>query len=326
MQNSKNDLLNIIKENCFIPTLAPKNIFYNIDMVENSHTKLLLWLLNVKKKGTIQYYFLKEFLSNKELNIKNADEIITEIIKEENYKFVTDQHKSCDTSGNENGYIDIFMHSKIAHFVCAIEVKLDAKISTTKQGNQLKRYYDYIKLEKYKPYKYKKIIYLCTYSEKEGQKHINENATIDNVLEQYEYVTIEHSDIVLMLYKVLKEHYKQPKFYKDFSIYFNKFNAKGRYCGNTYEILNVLSESDAVNLLYQYIDNWQYYNKRGTYTAIVRIDNDYVYLYEICKKYISLLTSFEEFTNLDNNIKEIIINHCGFRTKEIKNLIYTSKH
>lgn len=183
------------------------NVFSILNLREDSHTELLAWLLNAKnkEKNSIQYQFLRDFLRNDYLDIKNLgidifnDSVLDVLISGLEVKI---QEPSKDDNGNKNGEIDVFLISKPLNFVCLIEVKLDAKTSINKDEiDQIDRYRSF--LEKYyKDYK-KCLVFLCAAVDKqvEQKKYISELLN-----KKTQYQVIEYSDIALIIYNILKNN------------------------------------------------------------------------------------------------------------------------
>lgn len=208
------------------------NVFQNINMGEDSHTRLLAWLLNVKNTDnkSIQHLFLCnfiEFLTDWEYldKIDNIEQYVEKL--------------SCDLcvetqyplrNGNSNK-IDLLMYSKNQKFVCIIENKLDAKICTDSNGvTQLEKYKSYIENEfiknNFADTSDVKIIYLFLSSYDLTNKQVktvcdkgsngeiilsSDGEVITDKKFKYllcdslKYKTIEHSDIVIMIYQALKQ-------------------------------------------------------------------------------------------------------------------------
>ncbi len=158
------------------------NLFETIQMPETSHTKFIAALLNIKgkDKNSPQYVFMRNFLQKIQMeNIDNlTDLMIQDMIVETEYK-------------TPFGIIDIFIYSQKANFVCVIENKIYAKICNN-NGPQLKRYYEYIKNTA--PYKdcNKKFVFISVYLDKL-------NRQTKNLLKEFDYVSIEHSDTALFI-------------------------------------------------------------------------------------------------------------------------------
>lgn len=172
-----------------------------LNMREDSHTEALAYLLDVKNKESLQYSFTKMFLQNDDLNLKDIgikdDTILDRLISTLKVEI---QKEIINENNQKNGQIDIFMISEELKFVCIIEVKLDAKTSVNRENlNQLIRYRSYLD-RVYKDYN-KCLIYLCSAVDKQVQK----NQKVKTLIEQNNYKVVEHSDVALFLYKILKD-------------------------------------------------------------------------------------------------------------------------
>ena len=213
------------------------NIFQNINMREDSHTKLLAWLLNNKCKGnchakSIQYYFLCNFIEylTDWGYIEKIDNIEQYVEKLSCDLCVQTQYPYKLKNGNSNN-IDLLMYSLNQKFVCIIENKLDAKICTDSNGiTQLEKYKSYIENEfiknNFADTSNVKIIYLFLSSYDLTNKQVktvcdkgsngeiilsaNGEVITDKkfkylLCDSLKYKTIEHSDIVIMIYQALKQ-------------------------------------------------------------------------------------------------------------------------
>ena len=127
--------------------------------------------------------------------IDNTDKFIDDIASD-----IKMENCTCKI-GNEIKYMDICLSSEKANFICTIENKLDAKINTDNKTNktQLEFYVNHIEKS---PYHKKLKIYLCVNS--------NLREETDNLLKKHGYKTMEYSDVIIMLYKILKKKGKEP--------------------------------------------------------------------------------------------------------------------
>lgn len=297
------------------------NIFQNINMREDSHTKLLAWLLDNKNKDNncIQHFFLCnfiEFLTDWEYieKIDNIEEYVNDLSLQ-----VKTQYKYKLENCNSN-YIDLLMYSLEKKFVCIIENKLDAKICSDDSGvTQLEKYKNYIE-EDFIKNKFNLIdtteikkIYLFLSSFDLTKKKVKtvckkgsdgkvilsyNNEDVSNrqfkyLLNCLKYKTIEHSDIVLMIYQSLRQigyDFKNAKITKDdikeiFSSIVDSYNgneqnkgilksigykeeSKGKLNNFNFDIDKILNnfisskKQDLVlKILNQYITYWEYYNE-----------------------------------------------------------------
>lgn len=272
------------------------NIFSIINLRENNHTELLAWFLD--KNHT----FLKKFLTNEYLNINklgidiNNDDYMNKLVGgmkvEIQYPIAFYDEKTL-----RKGDIDIFMYNDDCEFLCVIESKLDANICLDKDGTtQIEKYYKYMQNnDKFNQYK-KCYVFLCRDTETlktekvskvakrlntipviNGKRVLNE--TIADLFGLFTYQMIEHSDIILMLYDVLKN-------YEDTCI--NCFYTE---------------------IIRQYIEYWEKDSKFiDGYSDIVEviIDNkkQYIYMWDVCEK---LKKEFpEKYKLLSKEEKEIV--------------------
>ena len=238
------------------------NIFKIVEMREQSHTRLLAWLLDVKGKtpADIQYSFLKEFLSkyyyNNDVEIDNIMSILCNDLK------VDVEHQVLDENEKKCGKIDIILYSKKADLLLIIENKLDAKICTINKETQIERYYNYIKHnKKFSDFTQPKFLYICIYSKDLKNKYLKNikmrgeyfsKVSAELLLSEFNYNVAEHSDIILLLYKTVE---------------------------NT-------SDSLIKEIIKQYINYWED-NKFGGYTKII----DGRFSWDICN---SLGISYDE--------------------------------
>lgn len=273
----KEDLEKIIND--YEEKDVSNNIFCITKMTENSHSRFLAWLLKAKKETSIKYYFLKNFLIkicgiNDE---KQRNEIIEEIIANEDC--IKTQHPSKNEHNKTNGYIDIFIQT--SNFVCAIEVKLFAKINVTKNDekleNQLMRYSDYLK-NNFKNHKKKKI-YLCTFSKKDLLQTVNDNS-LNDIIKNTGFIVKEHSDVIIELYKTLKEYKTET----------NKETKK--------------NEEFILKIIEQYKAFWE-----QEYTNIVEYNVEPKFLYDIIDEYIKE-NGIENIENIENynKVEKIVEN------------------
>ena len=177
------------------------NVFYLMNLRENTHSEILTWLFDIKKQdgkeNNLRYNFVKKFFEYIKIDINE----LSSIRVESQVKFL-------------NGTPDIVIETE--KYIFVIEVKLDAKININKSNKktQLENYWDDLKDNK----KNKKFIFIYPDdrqldAKKYSVKINNENYSdkngndIINLLKDSgkEYECIQFSDIVLILYKVLKE-------------------------------------------------------------------------------------------------------------------------
>lgn len=290
------------------------NVFYLMNLREDTHSKLLTWLFdfNNKKEDSIQYNFSREFFKNflPNINMENGTNIN---IKSQ--KIV------------EEGRPDIVL--EIGNNLIVIEVKLDARTSIIEYENKRRTQYERYQIWAEKKYPKFEKKYLLIYTTDErlktekdfyiGKKHIDEMNGND-IANQLGYVSIQFSDIVLILYKILKQDYgnKKPntnqyeetlelieilikyvenednktkietlKEYLEKNKSITKQNIEDKKlelpqkCNISLDkIMENLEDKEL--LLIQFIDYWQYNDKIiGSYTEIVEIENKPNYLYEV---------------------------------------------
>lgn len=211
------------------------NIFSWLNLREDSHSGLISWLLDAKEKkaGSIQYYFLKNFIEflceNAYLNVKGQNDFIKNILSD----ISVSTGVTCHFANEKCKYIDILLVSEKESFVCIIETKLDAPFNTSEKilasGEkvnlvQLEYYRDYIKNLNYKN---KLLLVLCRstnelylkgYTVKKACKSNNIYSSLDNIsqytdiseekfgtlLDKLQYKTLEHSDTVLLLHNAMR--------------------------------------------------------------------------------------------------------------------------
>lgn len=322
---TSDDLINII-ENFKVTEYEKKrdnysNVFYLMNLRENTHSELLTWLFNYQEndKFSIRREFAEKFL-----------ELVG--VKEE-IKTVKTQVKS------KNGIPDIIIETN--NTVVIVEVKLDAKTSVTidesgKRRTQYERYQNYYEKEYSKNKEY--ILIYTTEERLKNEKNfflkeklIKEMAGID-IVDELGYKRLEFSDIVLILFFVLKQEIQNKKSFKeqnDITINFiknfigmvknennisiienvlNKIEKLNKIENSTYKItkkelgdwgyrrplrcnvhlnefLNKLTEKDVKNLLIQYIEYWLYCNPIiDSYTEVIEYNGEFFNIYSICEK------------------------------------------
>lgn len=178
------------------------NVFYLMNLRENTHSEILTWLFDIKendinKKNSLRYNFVKKFFEY--LKIDNSELAFLQGANSQ----VTFSH----------GRPDIVIETK--EYILVIEVKLDAKINITMGKTQFENYWDDLKQNKKK----KKFIFIYpeetsldnkTYNVVNigGKKYCNQTGNeiikkLDECGKHYE--CIQFSDIVLILYKILKD-------------------------------------------------------------------------------------------------------------------------
>ena len=232
---TKNNIDKFIKFINYSKTDLSKEFFNALEFVninENSITKLLAWLLdinwmrkeNINIEESINYKFCKSFF-----------ELINKKSKEQGIKGLIDASKAEHINAlHDDNYGDILLKTENEDFICVIENKKLAKFSTDiKTDNiiQIERYYQNAEINY--PNATRKYVYICALCEhmkskylkdhvndpnncKFHGKNLNPNLTIKEALEDCEYVTIEHSEIVVLLYEILKKIH--PEKFDEFGI------------------------------------------------------------------------------------------------------------
>lgn len=321
LENLTSDVLINIIDAFKVPEYEEKrdnysNVFYLMNLRENTHSELLTWLFNYQEndKFSIRREFAKKFL-----------ELVG--VKEE-IKTVKTQVKS------KNGIPDIIIETN--NTVIIVEVKLDAKTSVTidesgKRRTQYERYQNYYEKEYSKNKEYILIYTTEERLKKEKnfflkEKRVKEMAGID-IVDELKYKRLEFSDIVLILFSILQQEIQNTKsseeqndvtinFIKNFigmvknenniSKIENVLNKieKNSTCKITKEelgtwayrrplrcnvhlneILNKLAEKDVKNLLIQYIEYWLYCNPIiDSYTEVIKYNGELFNIYSICEK------------------------------------------
>lgn len=295
------------------------NVFYLMNLREDTHSKFLAWLFNIKNKNSIQYKFSKDFFK-KVLGI--------DISKQQNIE-VKPQKTSV------KGRADIVITTE--DYIIVIEVKLDARTSIRKDANGDRRtQYERYKLwvdenEEYKKKKQKYFILIYTTDERLKSKleknfKIGENKykelNSDEIIEKLGYTRIQFSDIILILYNILKESYnkqlnKNPnditknlieKFIKNtcdenntkINDIYKKINKetidkeflrtkeykRPQKCNIPIDKILKDFKNDEINeLLFQYLDYWQYKDKIiNTYTQIIEFNKHLYFIWDICEE------------------------------------------
>ena len=300
------------------------NVFYLMNLRENTHSEILMWLFDFTRNGhfNICQEFTKEFL--KSIGIKDAYSDIN-VKSQEN---------------NENGRPDIII--EVGKYVVILEVKLDAKTSIVpdkdgKRRTQYERYKNFAESEY--PNKEKKYILIYTGDKrlKKEKDFFIDNNHIDEmngnkIIELLGYESIEFSDIVLLLYSILKNKInaeqtieKQNKLTLELIKFFSsllkdnsdnkknniakikaisenidnnksvKINEKQlkiwkykrpKQCNiSIIESLNLLNIDTIENLLIQYVEYWLFCNTIiDAYTDIVECNKSLFNIYSICEK------------------------------------------
>lgn len=359
----KSALSDIEKVRAFVE-FSRKNPYYNnalekLNMGENSISQLLAWLLDTNwvndndiEENQLHRIFTYEFLKL----IKNQEtESDKSILQEYN-----------DTKLNELAYgivaeqdkdnIDILLVNEDMKFVCVIENKKRAKLSTSKIKDerrilQIEKYCNYID-ENYADYN-KKFVYLC--AERDDLSKTIEDRIVDIgivpeciknnlifedkkyndfkdnkiswALEKLNYTILEHSQVVLILYNILRNIDKQAFdnngilnplkqeqmeclsksllefFTKEYTLKKNKIpaNAKMRFYDR---LSDKFSYEQRLNLLCQFVEYWELHsgvkdlsdNLLG-YSKIV----DGEYIYDICKNLKNGHQKWEECLELAQN-------------------------
>lgn len=196
------------------------NTFEIANIKENSHTNFLAWLLDITDSDSDDLKkFKQEFI----------DEFIDKI------KFYEMKNKKIIVETQHN-HMDIFIHTEDETCALVIENKICANINVTKQNGQnsyITQVEKYYKDNDLKKYNNKKFIFLCAYSDICNKKlkekvstrgenwkkiqidgtRINDDTTVKYLLEKFEYDVFEHSDIALILYKILKKTETNKMFY-----------------------------------------------------------------------------------------------------------------
>ena len=174
------------------------NVFYLMNLREDTHSEFIAWLFDCHEdnKDSFRSKFVKEFFESIDFDIDKEDIICVET-----------------QVSNDEGRPDIVIETK--NSVIIIEVKLDARTSITKDENKIRRtQYERYKILAKKKYKEKKREYILIYSSKsrlKKEKNFYIETTLYKELEGIEivkkldYKTIEFSDIVLILYKILEK-------------------------------------------------------------------------------------------------------------------------
>ena len=174
------------------------NVFYLMNLRENTHSEILTWLFDVKKdinENRLRYNFVQKFFEY--INIDSKE--LTSIVANSQVNF-------------SHGKPDVVIETK--NYILVIEVKLDAKINISNEKTQLENYWDDLEQnEKEKKFifiypeetplddkKYSVKINNENYSNKTGNEIIDKLADCGK-----KYECIQFSDIVLILYKILKE-------------------------------------------------------------------------------------------------------------------------
>ena len=175
------------------------NVFYLMNLRENTHSEILTWLFDIKeqdiKEKDLRYNFVKNFFEYIKIDINELSSI--HVNSQVNFL---------------HGRPDIVIETE--NYILVIEVKLDAKINISNEKTQLENYWDDLKDNK----KTKKFIFIypeeASLDDKKYSININNknysNKTGNEIIDLLvkcgkEYECIQFSDIVLILYRVLKE-------------------------------------------------------------------------------------------------------------------------
>jgi len=291
------------------------NVFYLMNLRENTHSELLTWLFNYQEN--YKFPICKEF----------AEKFLELVGVKEEIKTVKTQVKS------KNEIPDIIIETN--NTVIIVEVKLDAKTSVTidesgKRRTQYERYQNYYEKEYSKNKEY--ILIYTTEKRLKNEKNfflkeklIKKMAVID-IVDELGYKRLEFSDIVLILYSIFKDKIKkfETKSYDEQNAvtinFIEKFIVKVKNGDNKYkienilhkivknsqfkitnkklidwnytqhsrcnvflnEILNELTKEDVENLLIQYIDYWLYCNRIiDSYTEVIEYNGELYNIYSI---------------------------------------------
>ena len=329
LEELKPDVLQSIIENFDVEKYESKrdnysNVFYLMNLRENTHSEILTWLFDFTRKDSFNICkeFTQEFL--KSIGIK-------EVHGEINVK---------SQENNENGRPDIII--EVGKYVVILEVKLDAKTSIVldkdgKRRTQYERYKNFAESEY--PNKEKKYVLIYTddkrlKKEKDfyiDNKHINK-MDCNEIVDLLGYKSIEFSDIVLLLYRILKNKInagqtieKQNKVTLKLIKFFSsllkddsdnkknniakikaisenidnnksvKINEKQlkiwkykrpKQCNiSIIESLNLLNIDTIENLLIQYVEYWLYCNTIiDAYTDIVECNKSLFNIISICER------------------------------------------
>lgn len=341
MEQVKNLNNKLEKVKAFVDYSNKYPAYYNaleqLNIGENSISQLLAWLLdtnwvndNDPEENQLHRIFTYEFLKliknqEKETDKSILQEYNDEKLKELAYGIVAKQ-------GKDN--IDILLVNKTMKFVCVIENKKRAKLSTSKIHDErgilrIEKYCNYID-ENYEEYN-KKFVYLCAEKDDLCKTIADCIDNIDNsfihfknsltfksrkytdfkdnkvswILSELNYTVLEHSQVVLILYNILRRIYNKafdengilkpvskleileitttlPEILMTDTL---KISANTQISFYDY-ITEKLDYEQQIKLLCQYVEYWELHN--GTedfsdnllgYSKIV----DGEYIYNICK-------------------------------------------
>lgn len=334
------DLKEIVEKYSNKQIKLTENIFETINMREDSHSRLLLWLLNAKgkDKNSLQYRFLKNFIKLLDdlgyISDVDVDDLAGDIE-------VTTQ-ESCKPDNTENSKsIDILLSSQEAKFICVIENKLDAKINVDDNGvTQLEYYYNFVNQEDYNEYK-KLCLFLCPSTQKylkykngkdkkvkavcnkdkiklKNKDYTNEK--FSDLLDNLDYKSIEHSDIALILYQTLlnsdgfdcdafMSNEARNNFLKKISD-IKQYENTTNYDFEIDKLMKELSLDKQREILREYVQYWEFYAKfvegysKIVPTKIKDSEAQYVYMWNVCNK-IKKFKDKPEYEKLKNIVKEI---------------------
>ena len=308
------------------------NTLEKLNMGENSISQLLAWLLDTnwtneekynKTENQIHREFAFEFLKLIKENESNSNK---SILQDLDNNQLMELAKGIITSQDENN-IDILLVNKDKKFVCVIENKKRAKLSTskTKNGNQrllqIEKYHRYID-ENYKNYD-KKYVYLCaelddlekTIDERitdvrnvpqyiqehlvfMGQKFDDfKNNSIKWALEQLNYTAIWHKELVLSLYKLLRK----------------KENCSDLFDKNS--IIKGISEDVSIELAKKLLN---FYTKNNDDTNVIKIPGNakirfYTHFSELdYKTRLQILSQYIEYWELHSGDSDFSDNLLGY--------------
>jgi len=359
----KSALSDIEKVKAYVDYSNENHDYYNalemLNIGENSISQLLAWLLDTNwvndndiEENQLHRIFTFEFLKLIKNQEKETDKSILQEynetkLKELAYGIVAEQDKD---------NIDILLVNEDMKFVCVIENKKRAKLSTSKIKDerrilQIEKYCNYI-AENYANYN-KKFVYLC--AERDDLSKTIEDRIVDIgivpeciknnlifedkkyndfkdnkiswALEKLNYTILEHSQVVLILYNILRNIDKQAFdnngilnplkqeqmeclsksllefFTKEYTLKKNKIpaNAKMRFYDR---LSDKFSYEQRLNLLCQFVEYWELHsgvddlsdNLLG-YSKIV----DGEYIYDICKNLKDKHQKWEECLKLAQN-------------------------
>lgn len=342
------------------------NALERLNIGENSISQLLAWLLDTNwvnkkeydvKENQIHREFTYEFLKLVKSKETIKDRSLLQALDDTQLKVLAKGIFSEQDVDN----IDILLVNEEKKFVCVIENKKRAKFSHSKDSVGEKRYLQIEKYHKYIEEKYsdyaKKFVYLCAEKD-DTKKCIKErivdigrvpeyikqnlffgnqkydefkNEKISNILEQLNYTIIEHNELVLILYNILRKEYSEgfengilkpisliemEKLAKKLLNFYTKmYNLEERkISGNAkMHFYHKLSDefkdyNDRLKLLCQYVEYWELHNDTTGlgdnlygYSKIVYGE----YIYDICKRLAVNLEQWQEILKIAEISKKL---------------------